>query len=95
MERLLSLGSVLLGGALVSATAATVAALSSLRSELSVRDGWNAGSNLWLEPERYLRPNRVGVVRILNWASALLGVAGLIALAAAAVWGWHEVSGGR
>jgi hypothetical protein len=85
MDDLLAAGVLLLNLAVGALVAREVVAWLSLGSGVTWRDAWKAGTNLCLEPERYLRPGRVVLVRVLTYATALLGILGVVALVAAAL----------
>ena len=63
-----------LGGAL--------AGLSWRRSGVTTREAWLAGSDLAAHSERYVRPDRVFIVRVLNFAGIGLLLAGVLLLVA-------------
>ena len=82
MDDLLAAGVLLLNLAVGALVAREVVAWLSLRSEVTWRDAWKAGTKLCLEPERYLRPGRVVLVKVLTYGTALLLILGVVALVA-------------
>jgi hypothetical protein len=47
---------------------------------------WLAGSTAAAHPERYVRPDRVRIVRVLNMTGVSLALVGVLALVARALW---------
>ena len=62
-----------------------LAAFSWRRDGVSAAELWMAGSRGAADPERYIRPDRVLVVRVLNYIGAGLWLAGVLIVVAVTV----------
>ena len=81
--RLLILGLWLTG--FVVALCGTLASFSWRKGDVPSGELWMAGSKLAAHPERYVRPDRVLLVRVLNYLGVGLMLAGVLIMVAALV----------
>ncbi len=82
------LGNLVLGLMLTGVVVLLCGALASFswrKDDVSGGQLWMAGSRIAAHPERYVRPDRVLVVRVLNYAGIGLCLAGALVMVAATV----------